>query len=1060
MRKMNRAAKRGVTLLVSALMVFEAVQCTVMTVQANDVVYQEDAIAGDVNAAEEITVDDDLAAIVDAAESADEAAFLASQAAEDAVAAAEALGTTAEEAVTEEIEEAIDTAETEVEEANEAIEELQQETEEVLDDIVGDAVQETQEKLEAAEAAEADALAAKEAAEEAAWKVANAADQFTAQRYAKVAQEEADKAATAADTAYGAYTEALAILEQAVLDYEDAVATAQIAGVAAITDATEALEAAQKAIDDATAAVNAAKEAYDAAMTNAKTAAEAADEAQAAADEAQTAADEAVENLEEVKGVDSEALAVQVEETTEAYAGAKSDYEKVYEEQYPIFVENANIVNSLAGQINNARVTATKTTKDVKSGMLWWKKYYTQAEIDAAKKIVADYDAAYARMAAAQSAMTEANNKATTLATQMAEQKAALATVTDYIYNNDAAVTYDTKDDAEYTQLLADLKTANEKYNNAVALHQSYADATDNDFSIWNIKSYLEKKFAEWGMEFDYNKISIDGWKITYTDDGLTLLIGKNEENLDTIIAWEADKLTIATVESAEFAAYSATFDAVAAAQAAAKAAEAKQAEVDALAKYTQAVKDLEAAQARLDALKLAQLELKEAEEALAAAQKNVDDAQAAYNNAKDYAEAVQELADNTKAETDTKTVVAGYYVLNRGLTQPSEVSSYPSKNYSKIVKGTLKWDGESNADEIAIYKKGVKGDAVAQYLDTVPDRDALATIGVELKDDEYVYWYVIKTEGDGYHVDGIIMNQKFTITVEVGTMNGDEFVPFTDENGNPIVVTRVAALDEKYEIVLPEFDEYVAQAEVNEEGKPVVTGIATEDKNYRVIYTAEDRADVVINYFVDSTTGTPIHATNMTVAVSKVAAFDEAIEASYLNSYKPGNCENGVLVSYEYDAENDVYVAVVLYRSIPTTVPTEDPEPVIIGEEPTPLEPIIEEEPEQTPAPEPIEEEEDEGDVAGVDREPVVETIDDDDTPLAPSIEEDGDVEGVDRVPTETIEEEDVPLAADLRTNGCWIHWLILLLTAIYTVYNVTRAIIRARKINEATASKVAENN
>ena len=88
------------------------------------------------------------------------------------------------------------------------------------------------------------------------------------------------------------------------------------------------------------------------------------------------------------------------------------------------------------------------------------------------------------------------------------------------------------------------------------------------------------------------------------------------------------------------------------------------------------------------------------------------------------------------------------------------------------------------------------------------------------------------------------------------------------------------------------------------------------------------------------------------------------------------------------------------------------------------------------------------------------IETIDDDDTPLAPSIEEDGDVEGVDRVPTETIEEEDVPLAADLRTNGCWIHWLILLLTAIYTVYNVTRAIIRARKINEATASKVAENN
>lgn len=104
---------------------------------------------------------------------------------------------------------------------------------------------------------------------------------------------------------------------------------------------------------------------------------------------------------------------------------------------------------------------------------------------------------------------------------------------------------------------------------------------------------------------------------------------------------------------------------------------------------------------------------------------------------------------------------------------------------------------------------------------------------------------------------------------------------------------------------------------------------------------------------------------------------------------------------------------------------------PVIIEEEPTPLTPIIPEEPViETPVEEPVE-------------EPVVEpeTIEDEETPLAPSVPE----ETLDQ-----IEDDEVALSADLREGDCWIHWLILLLTVIYGLYSVSRSIARNRKIKE----------
>lgn len=43
-------------------------------------------------------------------------------------------------------------------------------------------------------------------------------------------------------------------------------------------------------------------------------------------------------------------------------------------------------------------------------------------------------------------------------------------------------------------------------------------------------------------------------------------------------------------------------------------------------------------------------------------------------------------------------------------------------------------------------------------------------------------------------------------------------------------------------------------------------------------------------------------------------------------------------------------------------------------------------------------------------------------------------------------IEEEETPLAG----AHCWIHWLILILTAAYTIYEVIRSIARNKRIKE----------
>lgn len=58
----------------------------------------------------------------------------------------------------------------------------------------------------------------------------------------------------------------------------------------------------------------------------------------------------------------------------------------------------------------------------------------------------------------------------------------------------------------------------------------------------------------------------------------------------------------------------------------------------------------------------------------------------------------------------------------------------------------------------------------------------------------------------------------------------------------------------------------------------------------------------------------------------------------------------------------------------------------------------------------------------------------------------DDNNTPGEDAVEVVDIEEEETPLAG----AHCWIHWLILILTAAYTVYEVIRSIARNKRIKE----------
>lgn len=112
-------------------------------------------------------------------------------------------------------------------------------------------------------------------------------------------------------------------------------------------------------------------------------------------------------------------------------------------------------------------------------------------------------------------------------------------------------------------------------------------------------------------------------------------------------------------------------------------------------------------------------------------------------------------------AEYNCREVVVKYYVLDAGLAQPSELAHYPVANYSKGVVGSV-----YHFTEIAN-----NDDALAANLANVPEITAFTLEDVDgnvytPNEDQSIKWYVLKKEADNWHVDGIITNQMYTVTV------------------------------------------------------------------------------------------------------------------------------------------------------------------------------------------------------------------------------------------------------------------------------------------------------
>ena len=1110
-KRMGKKFKRAITVLMSAVLIAETVNCANMTVLASE---------GSVSAGDAIVMDTELQKQVDTAEKADEAAYAAEQAAAAAREAAEALAEKAGDAaletaedgtytetvsdgngnsvevpeLKEEIDEAITEAEEKVETANEETAEVQEELDTNLTEIVETVEEKTEEKLNDATVAAEDALAAKEKAEEAAKKVEEAADQFTAEKAAREAVAAAKEAQAAADEAYTAYDDATKMLDDAIAAYNKAVEAAEltVSNGDAQAAAQTALDNAQAALDNAKTAVDAAKTEYDAAMESKATAQAAADEAAKQAGIADAAADATVENLEEKKDADVEELEAK-KAAKEAELQAAKDAQPIINAEQDVIIAEAEAAKAAAdakvaeydaaqnkieemedsslfshSQIYEAREVAGKTTSDWKSRRWtirhgWVYTYYTQEEIDAAKATVAEYDAAVATRnsinraeqagisAAAQGTIATAqatkdaaaqdiNNKTTEIATITAT----IATVTDYIYSDkETEIAYMDKDDQDtYQKLISEMGDSFDAYTEIKNDTAAYEEAT-KDVSIGDFVSGIftgdtwKKWFDELNLEAKYH-----GWK---TQDGTYILIQNDKDNTQALITIRDDKAYIAEVDEAEFATYSATFDAVAASQAANKAAEAAAAEKAALDKYNAAVAALAAAQARLDAAKLNKLNIATAEEALKAAQKNVDDTEAEWKKAQEAADDAKKIADDAQAKVETKPVAVAYYVLNRGLTQPSEVHSYPKPNYSKKMMGELysgvldEATGTRDNSYVELYKKGIKDEAsIPQYLAVAPTTEQLASAGVTLKEGEYITWYVIKKEGDGYHVDGIISNQRFNVEVQYGYYDGNgEFVEITKEDGTTYGQSGTFKLGESYEFTTPVIEDYVAET-------ASVTGVATKDTVIKVACTKEATAPVVINYYRGSLTGTLLATNNLDVAVSKVEGYADTIKANWLNVNKPGDCNNGVLINYYYSETEECWVANVVYSIIPVETPDEPtPTPAPTpAEEPTEVPvPVVEEE----PAPVPVVVVEPEPEAPIVD-EPIVE-VEEEDTPLAPAVPGDDNTNG-EAQEVVNVEDEDVALAAG--NGNCWIHWLILLLTAAYTLYELVRSVRRNKQIKD----------
>ena len=1066
--------KRILTICMCATMLVETVNVSTFTVRASE---ESTAVSA-------ITQDSDLKEAVGNGEAADKAAYDAAQAAQNAATAAEDaknaavnLGKTAADAVLaspapeatadpsvtpeatpalkEEIEKEISEAETAVADSNQKVEEESKN----LENIATEAQNKTAEEAQKAQDAATKAQEAAKQAEALKSQIENAgrADSKL-EDVLDAAKKAAEDAQAAADQAKQAYDKAQATLDTAQEAYDKAKTQAEADIKAGIENADKELEEAEKVLAAAEAEVGKAEDAYKTATGSNEIAQKTAEAAKEAADQAGIAAGKSDEAAAAAKVVDEKKTAKENDNTQ-----LEQQKSEIQGQQDALRREITDKEAQIAAK--EAEIKAAKKAIDDLGGrrhLVWSDEYKKAQELkEQINNLENDIDTLKGDINTAKDNISLKDTEIAAKDAQIAENNTYIAgivasqkVVEDLVADNNTQITYlDKEKQDEFNTLLDELKESTQKYEDAKDLREEYQDAIDR--SNVGLIEWFRKVYKELSIEAknDNAKIEMD-WEhleLKYTNDGLTLLLGKNKNNEQVLLTWENNKLTATLVDEHEFAAYSTAFDKVAAAQAATKAADAataaakaEQAEKEALDQYNAAKEALEAAKKRLEAArkaKLNDLQLDAARKALETAKENVADAKKAYEDAQSAANEAKKDYKEAKDNFDEKPVYARFYVLKRGLIQPAEVKSYTSGNYIGGKQGELN-KGDNNS-YLNMYAKGngVKDTDLTPYLKNVPTADQL---GVSLKEGEYIKWYVIKTENDGIHVDGIIMNQKFNVTVHY---------LYEDETGNTVKVAEdfvgTYGLGEEYHITTPSavIDGFSFTAKNATEAE--ISGTATADREVTVWYSKEEGVPIIVNYYRGSVNGTLLHTETRNIGKSQAADYHATLTVDSLNAWRPGDCENGVLAGYE--KTEDGYVASIIYK--PIIVTPSETEPTggegggESGEDGTTTGTVTAPEaaaPAGNTTVATVQQ------VAGARQQPVAQTvIEEETTPLAPVATEEPE-QGITATTNNnvvSIEDEAAPLAA---SANCWIHWLILLLTVVYTAYELIRCINRNKKINE----------
>ena len=160
------------------------------------------------------------------------------------------------------------------------------------------------------------------------------------------------------------------------------------------------------------------------------------------------------------------------------------------------------------------------------------------------------------------------------------------------------------------------------------------------------------------------------------------------------------------------------------------------------------------------------------------------------------------------------------YYVLNRGLTQPDEISSYPKPNYSQGI--------EIN-DAIRHFTELGDEEAVNDNIIIKPTREQLEEVGVILADNEYVKWYVLKDEADHWHIDGIITEKDPEIEEPTTETETETEEPTTETETETEEVTTETETETEEVTTETETETEEVTTEVETETKEVTTEAETE---------------------------------------------------------------------------------------------------------------------------------------------------------------------------------------------------------------------------------------